>query len=223
MSAMRRANSCPVVVGAIVLLETVTCQAPLVESASASAGQPVKFKPLEKESLVVTSAYYIGPEDVLEVIVWRNKDVSKLVTVRPDGRISLPLIGDVQASGLTPSELTSQIAARLKEFMEAPAVSVILKEVNSYSIYVVGQVARAGRYFLKSKTTLLQAITLAGGFTTSADRSRIVILRWEGPNTEVKLKANYTDIVLKDHANENIVLKPGDTIVVPSETMVLTN
>lgn len=135
---------------------------------------------LEKDLLVVTSSYHIGPEDVLEISVWRNKDISKEVTVRPDGRISLPLIGDVQASGLTPTELTEAVTARLAAFMKSPTVSVIAKEVNSYSIYLMGQVANPGRYFLRSKTTLLQALTLAGGFAPLADRSRIIVLRWGG-------------------------------------------
>jgi polysaccharide export outer membrane protein len=178
---------------------------------------------LEKDSLIVTSEYYIGPEDVLEIIVWRNTDLSKVVTVRPDGRISLPLLGDIEATGLTPGELTANIVSRLKQFKETPTVSVILQQVNSYGIYVLGEVAKPGRYYLKSKTTLLQAITIAGGFTPIAARNKIVIFRWgEGKNNEVKLKASYDDIVLKDHSNQNVVLKPGDTIVVPAETMVLT-
>ena len=96
-----------------------------------------------------------------------------------------------------------------------------MKEVNSYSIFVLGQVANPSRYFLKSKTTLLQAITLAGGFTSEADRTRIAILRWQGPRTEIKLTANYIDIVLKDGVSDNLILRPGDTIMVPSESMLL--
>ncbi|WP_447985019.1 polysaccharide biosynthesis/export family protein [Nitrospira sp. Nam74] len=189
--------------------------------ATVSTDTPRRLNGTEKESLVVTSKYYIGPEDVLDINVWRNKDLSKIVMVRPDGRISLPLIGDVQASGLSPAEVTADINRRLKMFVESPAVSVMVKEVNSYSIFVMGQVANPSRYFLKSKTTLLQAITLAGGFTTEADRTRIAILRWQDPRTEVRLTANYLDIVLKDGVGENVILRPGDTIVVPSETMLL--
>jgi polysaccharide export outer membrane protein len=175
--------------------------------------------------LIVTSEYYIGPEDVLEIIVWRNADLSKVVTVRPDGRISLPLLGDVEATGLTPTQLTANIVTKLKQFKETPTVSVILQQVNSYGIYVLGEVAHPGRFFLKSKTTLLQAITNAGGFAPTAARNKIVIFRWgEGPNQnrEIKLKASYDDIVLKDSSTQNVILKPGDTVVIPSETMVLT-
>ena len=205
----------------MVLLPPPRVDAQGVDVAAVSTDPPRRLNSAEKESLIVTSKYYIGPEDVLDISVWRNKDLSKTVMVRPDGRISLPLIGDMQASGLSPTELTADINRRLKAFVESPAVSVMVKEVNSYSIFVMGQVANPARYFLKTKTTLLQAITLAGGFTGQADRSRIVILRWQGPETEVKLTANYMDIVLKDGAAGNYILKPSDTIVVPSETMLL--
>jgi polysaccharide export outer membrane protein len=178
----------------------------------------------EKDSLIVTPEYYIGPEDVLDIIVWRNGDLSKQVTVRPDGRISLPLLGDIEANGLTPAELTTRIANRLKQFKETPTVSVIVQAVNSYAIYVLGEVGKPGKHPLKSKTTLLQAITMAGGFTQTAARNRMVIFRLgEGKNSEEKLKASYYDIVMKDGSNQNVLLKPGDTIVVPSETMVLTD
>lgn len=208
-------------IGLAILLQPPIADAQAVDVAAVPTDTPPRLKGAEKASLIVTSKYYIGPEDVLDINVWRNKDLSKVVMVRPDGRISLPLVGDVQASGLSPAELTTDINSRLKEFVESPAVSVMVKEVNSYSIFVLGQVANPGRYFLKSKTTLLQAITLAGGFTSEADRTRIAILRWQGPKTEVRLTANYMDIVLKDGASENLILRPGDTIVVPSETMLL--
>jgi len=197
------------------------------QSGSAQSKRPIAeghpSEKFEKDSLVVTSEYYIGPEDVLEIIVWRNTDLSKVVTVRPDGRISLPLLGDIEATGLTPAELTANIVTRLKQFKETPTVSVILQQVNSYGIYVLGETQKPGRYYLKSKTTLLQAITMAGGFTPIAARNKIVIFRWgEGKNNEIKLKASYDDIVLRDGNNQNFILKPGDTIVVPAETMVLT-
>jgi len=178
---------------------------------------------IEKHPLIVTSHYQLGPEDVLDINVWRNGELSRTVTVRPDGKISFPLIGDLQASGLTPAELTANIVDRLKSYVQTPAVSVIVKEVRSYSFYVMGQIQKPGRYPLNSKTTLLQAITLAGGFTPTADRNRIVVFRLTGDREERKLKANYTDIVMKDDSHQNVVLKPGDTVVVPSETMVITN
>lgn len=177
---------------------------------------------IEKTSLIVTSDYFIGPEDVLEITVWRNVDLSKQVTVRPDGRVSLPLIGDITAVGKTPAQLAEDISVKLKEFKENPQVSIVVKEVNSYAIYVLGEVVHPGKFPLKSKTTLLQAITVAGGFTPTAARSKIVVFRFSNDSGgQVKLRASYDDIVLRDGSNQNIELKPGDQIVVPSETMVL--
>ena len=176
----------------------------------------------EKSSLIVTKEYIIGPEDLLEITVWRNADLSKVVSVRPDGRISLPLVGDVTAVGKTPSQLTEEIANRLKEYKENPSVAIVVKEVNSYSIYVLGEVGRPGKYPLKSKTTLLQGITIAGGFTPTAARNKLVVFRFgENASGDEKIKASYDDIVLRDGSQQNIELKPGDTVVVPAETMVL--
>jgi polysaccharide export outer membrane protein len=177
---------------------------------------------MDKSSLIVTRDYIIGPEDVLEITVWRNQDLSKVVAVRPDGRISLPLIGDATAVGRTPAQLTEEISAKLKEYKENPQVSIVVKEVNSYSIFVLGEVTRPGRYPLKSKTTLLQGITIAGGFTEKAARNKLVVFRFSANGSgEEKVKASYDDIVLRDGSLQNIELKPGDTVVVPSETMVL--
>ena len=177
---------------------------------------------LEKISLIVTQDYWIGPEDVLDITVWRNVDLSKEVTVRPDGRISLPLIGDITAVGKTAAQLSEDISARLKEFKENPQVSIVVKEVNSYAIYVLGEVARPAKYPLKTKTTLLQALTLAGGFTSTAARNKIVVFRFvRDGGGQMKIKAGYDDIVLRDGSGQNIELKPGDQIVVPSETMVI--
>lgn len=175
----------------------------------------------EKTSLIVTPDYIFGPEDVLEITVWRNVDLSKTVTVRPDGKISLPLIGDVSAVGKTTVQLADDISARLKDYKENPQVSILVKEVNSYAIYVLGEVTHPGKFPLKSKTTLLQAVTVAGGFTPTAARNKIVVFRFNKDGGQTKLKASYDDIVLRDGSNQNIEMKPGDQIVVPSETMVL--
>lgn len=176
----------------------------------------------EKTSLIVTQDYIIGPEDVLEITVWRNADLSKTVAVRPDGRISMPLIGDVVAVGRTPAQLTAEISTKLKEYKENPSVAIVVKEVNSYTIFVLGEVAKPGRYPLKSKTTLVQAITIAGGFTPVAARNKLVVFRFnDSGKGDDKIKASYDDIVLRDGSMQNVELKPGDTVVVPSETMVL--
>ena len=176
----------------------------------------------EKTSLIVTQDYFLGPEDVLDITVWKNADLSKLVTVRPDGRISLPLIGDITAVGKTAAQLSGDISAKLKEYKENPSVSIVVKEVNSYVIYVLGEVLKPGKYPLKSKTTLLQAITIASGLTPNAARNKIVVFRFaKDGGGRIKMKASYDDIVLRDGTNQDFELKPGDQIVVPSETMVL--
>jgi polysaccharide biosynthesis/export protein len=197
-------------------------------AASGPASTPVQVQEgspspaSEKSSLIVTRDYIIGPEDVLDITVWRNQDLSKVVQVRPDGRISLPLIGDVTAVGKTPTQLTADISAKLKEYKESPTVAIVVKEVNSYAIFILGEVSKPGKYPLKSKTTLLQGITIAGGFTQTAARNKLVLFRFnDTSNGSVKMKASYDDIVLRDGSQQNIELKPGDTIVVPSETMVL--
>ena len=231
-----KVTACGIAVGLFIWLWSGNAFA---ESTSGSVGKPVPstssssgpVSPLpqvqmsqsgEKSSLIVTPDYIIGPEDVLEITVWKNADLSKQVQVRPDGRISLPLVGDVSAVGRTASQLTGDIATRLGSYMENPTVSIVVKEVNSYAIYVLGEVNKPGKYPLKSKTTLLQAITVAHGFTPVAARNKIVVFRF-GKDGEAltKIKASYDDIVLRDGSNQNIELKPGDQIVVPSETMVV--
>lgn len=206
---------------AIMGIVGVTATTALAQS-NTPAMNPTSDASQEKSSLIVTTDYIIGPEDVLEITVWKNADLSKTVQVRPDGRISLPLIGDVAAVSRTSAQLTEEISTRLKSYMENPTVSTVVKEVNSYAIFVLGEVVKPGRLPLKSKTTLLQAITLASGFTPVASRNKIVIFRFaKNGDPLMKIKASYDDIVLRDGTNQNIELKPGDTIVVPSESMVV--
>jgi polysaccharide biosynthesis/export protein len=160
--------------------------------------------------------YVIGPEDVIEVSVWKNTDLSKVVKVRPDGQISLPLIGDVNASGLTPTALKDAIANKLKEYKETPLVSVIVVEINSYNIFVMGEVVHPGKYSLKSNTTLLQALSLAGGFTPYASRNKILLMRKDPATFAVsEIRVKYDKILSGNDPQRDILLKPGDTIVVP--------
>ena len=174
----------------------------------------------DKTNFIVTSDYIIGPQDVLEISVWRNPDLSRQVTVRPDGRISLPLIGDVGAVGRTTGELKNAITEKLKEYKENPTVAIVVQQVNSYFVYVNGAVGAQGRYPLLTKTSLIQQLTLAGGLRPDAVRSRIVVFRMSSGGAEPqRIMVNYDDIILRGAANFD--LQPGDTIVVPSETMVL--
>ena len=177
---------------------------------------------VEKFSNIVTDAYTIGAEDVLEITVWRNQDLSKTVQVRPDGRFSLPVIRDIVAVGKTPSQLADEITRRLKEYVQNPVVAISVKEVNSYSLFVLGEVVRPGKYPLKSRTTLLQGITMAGGFTPVAARNQVVIFRFgENGSGMQTLTSSYDDIVLRGGIGGNLELRAGDTVVVPSEAMVV--
>ncbi len=173
-----------------------------------------------KKQLIVTNDYIIGPQDVLEISVWRNPDLSRQVSVRPDGRISLPLIGDVLAVGKTTGELRDAITEKLKDYKENPTVAIVVQQVNSYFMYVQGAVGKQGRFPLLTRTSLIQAITLAGGLAPDAVRSRIVVFRLGGEGQQAqRMTVNFDDIILR--GAENFQLKPGDTVVVPSETMVL--
>lgn len=177
---------------------------------------------MEKLSNAVGGEYIIGAEDVLEITVWRNVDLSKVVQVRPDGRVSMPIIRDITAVGKTPTQLAEEMTNKLKEYVQNPVVAVSLKEVNSYNIFLLGEVTHPGRYPLKSKTTLLQGITIAGGFTPIAARNQIVIFRFTEAAPGIKrLTASYDEIVLRGGIVENFELKSGDTVVVPSEAMVV--
>ncbi len=177
---------------------------------------------IEKLSNAVSSDFLIGAEDVLEISVWRNPDLSKTVQVRPDGRISLPVVRDVMAMGKTTSQLGDELTRKLKEYVQNPVVAISVRDVNSYNIYMLGELVKPGKYPLKSKTTLLQGITMAGGFTSLAARNQVVIFRFSenGAGTRT-LTASYDDIVLRGGVSQNLELKAGDTVVVPSETMVV--
>jgi len=158
--------------------------------------------------------YVIGPQDVLDVSVWKEPDVSRQVPVRPDGKISLPLLNDLQAAGLTPATLTAQITTGLEKFITNPQVTVIVLEINSQRIYMLGEVARVGAYALLPGMTILQALSNAGGFTPFSNVKNIHVLRQEN-GEQKKLFFNYKEVISGKRTEQNIALKPGDTIVVP--------
>jgi polysaccharide biosynthesis/export protein len=164
--------------------------------------------------------FLLGPEDVLDIVVWKNEDLSqKGVVVRPDGKISVPLIGEVIAGGLTANQLASQITSRLKEFKERPTVTVSVKEVNSYYVYVLGEVSKPGKYQLKSHATVLQALAVANGFTVYAAKNRMQVIRnvqtEDGTLREMRIPARYDDLISGHGEIGNFVLKTGDVVVVP--------
>jgi polysaccharide export outer membrane protein len=156
----------------------------------------------------------IGAQDVLDVIVWKEPDLTRPVPVRPDGKISLPLLNDVQALGLTPTQLAAQITMGLEKYMTSPQVTVIVTEINSQRIYILGEVGRAGAYGLLPGMTVLQALSNAGGFTPFSNLKGIYVLRQDNGKQQ-KLFFNYKEVVAGKKPEQNIELKPGDTIVVP--------
>jgi polysaccharide export outer membrane protein len=161
-----------------------------------------------------SSPYRIGPEDVVEVSVWNNAALTRTVPVRPDGRISLPLLNDVPAAGLTPMQLREGLVSRLAEYMPTPEVSVIVREVHSFKVAVIGEVRRPDRYALRSRATVLDVLAMAGGFTEFAARTRIVVLRHDGAGMK-RLPFNYNAIVSANGERGNLLLQPGDIVLVP--------
>ncbi len=158
--------------------------------------------------------YTIGEEDVLAINVWKEPEISRTVPVRPDGKISLPLANDVQAAGLTPMQLSMVITERLRKFLADPQVTVIVTAINSRRIYLVGEVARAGAFPMLPNMTVLQALSSAGGFTQFANLKGIYVLRNEH-GKQFKLPFNYKEVLKGNRPEQNVILKPGDTIVVP--------
>lgn len=188
----------------------------LVSASAASAQSPpanAERAATAARVSVTTAEYTIGPEDVLDISVWKNPELSRTVPVRPDGKVSLPLINDIQAAGLTPSELREELVKRLAEYVPSAEVAVIVSEVQSLKVAVVGAVKTPGRFILKSPATVLECIALAQGLTEFAQRERIVVLRQNGNNTE-RIMFNYRKIADGDD-QQNFFVRPGDIIVVP--------
>ncbi len=171
--------------------------------------------PMPPQESAALDDYLLGPEDIIEVLVWKNPDISRVVTIRPDGKVSLPLIGDVKAAGLNTVNLAQEITEQLKQFYKEPAsVTVIVQQVNSYVIYIAGEVRNPGKFVVKSSTTFVQAITLAGGFTEFASPNKVILLRKSAEEQkEMLFKIKYRDIL--SGQQNNIMLKPNDNIIVP--------
>ena len=183
-----------------------------VAFAQGTLNQPA-VKPVQAEAGVDRSSYVIGPEDVLDIYVWKEGELSRRVPVRLDGKISMPLVGEIQATGLTPPKLEEELINRLKAYVEIPNVTVTVLEANSFKVYISGQVAKPGVYTLRSETTLLQFIPMAGGFTEWANQRKILLIRKEG-GREKRIFVNYKKIISGDDLSQNLVLKSGDTIIV---------
>ncbi len=161
-----------------------------------------------------TDEYRMGPGDVLHISVWNNEELTLDVMVRPDGKISLPLIQDVTAAGLTAEELRSIIEVRLKEYLIEPVVTATVKEVNYPKFFIMGEINNPGTYPLREKISVLQAISLAGGFTEFASPRNIRLIRDNGSLRE-NIRINYYDLIKSGNQDKNLFLVPGDTVVVP--------
>jgi polysaccharide export outer membrane protein len=186
---------------------------PTVAQASKTAGTSAPAMPSAAASGVNSETYVIGPQDVVSVSVWKEADLSGSLPVRPDGKISMPLLHDVQAAGFTPMELAADISSKLKRFVQDPQVSVVVTAINSQRIFILGEVGHPGPLPLNAGMTALQAIATAGGVTPFANQKKIYILRSENGAPQ-KLPFNYKKAIKGDE-RQNIALKSGDTIVVP--------
>ena len=158
--------------------------------------------------------YVIGPDDVLSIVIWREKEMSSEVVVRPDGKISLPLVNELQAAGLTPDQLRAEVEKAASKWVKEPDATVIVKTINSRKVSILGNVAKAGTFPLTGDMTVLQLIALAGGLQEYADAKDITVMRKQD-GRDVTLKFNYKDVVKGKNLEQNISLKPGDTVIVP--------
>jgi len=162
------------------------------------------------------NSFVIGNDDVLAINVWKEPDVSRpAIPVRSDGKISLPLVGEVQAAGLTPLKLEQAIAAKLQNFISQPEVTVIVQQINSQKYNVLGQVGRPGTYVITNSLTVLDAIAIAGGFRDFAKQKSIYVLRQNADGTQTRLPFNYKEVVKGKNPEQNVKIQPKDTIVVP--------
>jgi polysaccharide export outer membrane protein len=194
--------------------QTVASSTPTPDSASAPGAAPdqVTAPPTNKAH---NRTYLIGDDDLLEINVWKETELSKQVPVRSDGRISLPLVGELQASGKTPVQLEDEITTRLRNFITEPAVTVMVLKINSLKFNVMGEVIRPGSYALTTTTTIVDAIATAGGFRDFAKKKSVYILHQKADGSEARLSFNYSSFIKGKNPKQNILLQPGDTVVVP--------
>ncbi len=196
-------------VGALILLVVATLAYPQADR------EILSRKEAQGEVAVDGDQYVIGAEDVLYIHVWKEEALTRTVPVRMDGKISLPLVQEIKAAGLTPLQLKEVLLRKLKEFIENPIVSVTVMEANSFKVYVTGLVKSPGVYRLRSDTTVVQIISQAGGFTEWANPKKIVVVRKEVDGREKRIAVNYKKIMNGSNTSSNVILKSGDTIIVP--------
>jgi len=206
---MRHVISVPVLL-ALAFCGMPAAQQPAGEQQSKAAESPADAKLAPPSAPVDPKAYLIGAEDVISIRVWHEPENSGTFVVRPDGKVSVPLIGEIQAAGLTPEQLSANIAEGLQKVMVHPEVTVGVEKVNSKKYYIQGEVNRPGAYPLVIDTTVLEALVNAGGFREFANTKNITILRGSQ-----RLKFNYKEVTKGKKMEQNILVKPGDQIIVP--------
>lgn len=193
----------------------VAAQAGAAKPAPGKAGNaPPPGATLPADPAEVPTGYVIGAEDVLTVVFWREKDLSGDVIVRPDGRISLPLLNEFQAAGLTPDQLREQVLSAADKYLQDPNLTIVVKQINSRRVFITGMVNKSGPYSLMAPTTVVQLIAMAGGLQDYAHKKNIVVMRVENGQS-VSYRFNYEEVIEGKNLKQNIELKPGDTVIVP--------
>ena len=216
-STLARVRSTAVAAAAGLLIFGTAAAPVLAQTTPGSAPSPGVSAPAGT-SVEVPAEYVIGPQDVLGINFWRDTDMTGDVTVRPDGRITLPLIGDVQAAGKTPEALKTEIttaASKLFKQGQEPTVTVVVRQINSRKVFITGQVTTPGAHVLTGPLTVMQLISLAGGLTEFAKKKEITVIRTDAGGKQTVMPFNYSDVARGRNVGQNVVLKPGDTVVVP--------
>jgi polysaccharide export outer membrane protein len=205
------------VLGGLVLTVSLSAQVQKPPVTAPSAAMPAAAAALAAPRPTdppVPAGYVIGTDDLLSIVYWKDKDMSADAKVRPDGRIALPLINEVQAAGLTPEQLHDKLVEESKKYMEDANITVVVREINSRRVFITGMVNKPGPYPLTMQTTVMQLIALAGGLQEYADAKKIIIMRNEN-GKQTSLPFNYKDVASGKNLKQNIELRPGDTVVVP--------
>jgi polysaccharide export outer membrane protein len=207
----RAAALCMALAGALIFANPASAQSVAAGPPDATAGSA---KPNAAVVPTPPPGYVIGPEDVLSIYFWREKDLSGDVIVRPDGRISLPLMNEFEAAGLTPDQLREKIMAVADKYIQDPNLTILVKQINSRRVYITGMVNKSGPYSLMAPTTVVQLIAMAGGLQDYAHKNKIVVMRNENGKS-VSYRFNYEEVIDGKNLKQNIELKPGDTVIVP--------
>jgi polysaccharide biosynthesis/export protein len=187
---------------------------PAVATLQVRAQQAAAHAAASSAAAALPPDYVIGPDDVLDVRFWKDQDMSGEVVVRPDGRISLPLLNDVPAAGLTPEQLRTRLMEEARRYVETPNATVIVKTINSRKVFITGQVDKPGPYPLTSRITVVQLIAMAGGLREYADAGKILIMRTDNGRV-IPLRFDYTKLAEGRNVSQNVELRPGDTVIVP--------